>query len=335
VMLRWDGNAWSSIAHPHFPGNHLLYGADAPDSDDAWAVGFRLVPSGGGRTVVEHWDGTAWNVVHSPNPNPEGLNQLSGVKAVPFDRHTVWAVGSYTNPAASFGDLTLTLRRTSGRWRVVSSPNVTVDNHLEAVDATGPDDTWAVGWGSTSQFGGKALAIVLHWDGTRWTEASIPEPEDVMLFGVRALTPDDVWAVGHTYIGGPHWIPLVLHWDGVSWSRSAIPETENGGQLRDIVSLSGTDVYAVGFTGEGTFAETLALHWNGTSWSRQPTPNPGIGPKIFGAAALDPSTVWAVGYRYNPNLFVNQTMTLRSRVSRIRTPANVSGAPLATSVAPA
>jgi hypothetical protein len=35
-----------------------------------------------------------------------------------------------------------------------------------------------------------------------------------MLFGVEALAPDDVWAVGHTYIGGPHWIPLILHWDG-------------------------------------------------------------------------------------------------------------------------
>jgi hypothetical protein len=312
LVLRWDGNVWSSVAHPHFAGNHVLHGTDAPAGDDAWAVGSRLVPSGGGRTVVEHWDGTRWSVVRSPNPNPEGLNQLLGVKAVPSDPDTVWAVGSYTNPAASFGDLTLILRRTGGTWGETSSPNVTADNHLEAVDATGPDDAWAVGWGSTSQFGGTALAIVLHWDGAGWTEASVPNPEDVMLFGVRAVAPDDVWAVGHTYVGGPHWIPLALHWDGVSWSRSTIPETENGGQLRDIVSLTGTDVFAAGFAGEGTFSKTLVLHWDGDSWTRQPTPNPGTGPKILGAAALGPGTVWAVGYTYRPSLFGNQTMTLRS-----------------------
>lgn len=312
LVLRWDGSAWSRVAHPHFAGNHLLQGTDAPAADDAWAVGSRLVPTGGGRTVVEHWNGTRWTVVRSPNPNPEGLNQLLGVRAVPSDPDTVWAVGSYTNPTASFGDLTLTMRRAGGRWGEVPSPNVTADNHLEAVDATGPDDAWAVGWGSTSPFGGIALAIVLHWDGTRWVEATIPEPEQIMLFGVRAVAPDDVWAVGHTYVGGPHWIPLVLHWDGVSWSRSTIPETENGGQLRDIVALSETDVYAVGFAGEGTFSETLVLHWDGTSWTRQPTPNPGTGPKIYGAAALSPSTVWAVGYTYRPSLFANQTMTLRT-----------------------
>jgi hypothetical protein len=311
LLLRWDGNAWSPAAHPTFPGNHVLHGLDAPAADDAWAVGSRWVSSGGVRTVVEHWNGASWNVVPSPNPNPDGINQLLGVRAVPSTPDTVWAVGSYSNPATSYGDLTLILRHARGRWRAVSSPNVTADNHLEAVDATGPADAWAVGWGNTSPFGGAALAIVLHWNGTRWNKVSIPEPSSVMLFGVRALAPDDVWAVGHTYEGGAHWIPLILHWDGVSWSRATIPVFPNGGQLRDVVSLSATNVDAVGFAGEGSFAETLVLHWDGTSWTRQPTPSPGTGPKLFGAAAVGPSTVWAVGHRYKASLFANQTLTLR------------------------
>jgi hypothetical protein len=312
LILRWDGNAWSSVVHPHPPGNHLLQGVDAPTAGDAWAVGYRVVRTGGVKTVIEHWDGASWIVVRSPNPNRNGLNQLEAVRSVPSSPGTVWAVGSYSDPAASFGDLTLVLRRSGGRWRAVSSPNVTADNHLEAVDATGPNDAWAVGWGSTGQFGGTAIAIALHWNGTSWQNVSIPNPSQVMLFGVRALAPNDVWAVGHTYVGGPHWIPVILHWDGASWSRSTIPVPEFGGQLRDVVSFSATNVYAVGFSGEGTFAETLVLHWNGTSWTSQSTPSPGIGPKLFGGAVVGPSTVWAVGYRYEESVFANQTLTLRT-----------------------
>ena len=312
LVLRWNGNTWSSVAHPHFSTNHVLQGVDAPAANDAWAVGSRWVTSGGVRTLIQHWDGVRWSVVRSPNPNRGGINQLHAVKAVPSDPQTVWAVGSYDNAATPYGDLTLVLRRSGDVWRAVPSPNVTVDNHLEAVDASGPSDAWAVGWGSTSQFGGAAIAIVLHWNGTTWENVTIPQPSQVMLFGVRAVAPNDVWAVGHTYVGGPHWIPVILHWDGVSWSRAMIPVPEFGGQLRDVVSLSATNVYAIGFSGESGFAGTLVLHWDGTSWTTEPTPSPQSSPKLYGGAAIAPSTVWAAGYRYRPSLLANQTLTLRT-----------------------
>jgi hypothetical protein len=41
--------------------------------------------------VVEHWDGTSWSVVSSPNPNPQGNNSLVAVAAV--SASDVWAVG--------------------------------------------------------------------------------------------------------------------------------------------------------------------------------------------------------------------------------------------------
>jgi hypothetical protein len=300
------------VAHPHFSTNHVLRGVDASAPNDAWAVGSRWSATGGVQTLVEHWDGTRWSVVRTPNPNRTGINQLNAVKAVPSDPQTVWAVGSFSNPAGSYGELTLILRRSGGRWSTVPSPNVTADNHLEAVDATGPNDAWAVGWGNTSPFGGTAIAIVQRWNGSSWQAVSIPQPSPVMLFGVRAVAPDDVWAVGHTYVGGPHWIPLVLHWDGVSWSRATIPVPEFGGQLRDVVSLSPTNVYAIGFSGESGFAGTLVLRWNGSSWTGEATPSPASSPKLYGGAAIAPNTVWAVGYRFHQGLFDNQTLTLRA-----------------------
>jgi hypothetical protein len=133
-----------------------------------------------------------------------------------------------------------------------------------------------------------------------------------MLFGVEAVSPNDVWAVGHTYLGGAHWIPLILHWDGSNWSRATIPVFPNGGQLRDVVALSPTNVYAVGLDGEGFNASSLVLRWNGSTWSREVTPSPPVGAKLFGAASISPSTVWGVGYRYDSGLGLNRTLTLRT-----------------------
>jgi hypothetical protein len=312
LVLRWNGTAWASVAHPHFANNHMLLDVDATPAGIAYAVGNRWGASEGVRTVVERWDGTRWRVERTPNPDADGLNYLNGVRAVPSGGGSVWAVGSFSRPSGSYGELTLAMRRTGGTWRTVPSPNVTSDNHLEAVDATGPNDAWSVGWGNTSPFGGVALAIVQRWDGASWRNVSLPDPTQIMLFGVEAVATNDVWAVGHTDVGGPHWVPLVLHWNGSTWSEASIPIPEFGGQLRDVVALSPTNVYAVGFAGEGTFAETLVLHWDGTSWTRESTPSPEIGPKLFGAAAVGQSTVWAAGHRYDQDLFANRTLTLRS-----------------------
>ena len=310
VLLRWTGTAWVSQAHPGFAGNHTLDDVDAPSPNDAWAVGARYEPNYAGRTLVEHWDGTRWSVVASPNPGPNG-NHLSGVKAVPSDPATVWAVGSYGTPGSSIGTTNLILRRTAGGWQQFATPATTVMDALEAVDATGPADAWAVGSGFTHPFGGTSVAIVVRWNGVRWDSVRIPQPSPVALFGVEALAPNDVWAVGHTYPGGPFWIPVILHWNGTAWSRATIPPFPSGGQLRDVVALSPTNIYAVGTEGEGSNGRTLVLHWDGRSWTRQATPSPPVGPKLFGAA-VTPGAVWGVGYRYDQTAAANRTLTIRT-----------------------
>ena len=118
------------------------------------------------------------------------------------------------------------------------------------------------------------MAVTLRWNGTAWTSVPLPQPAQVMLFGVKAVAADDVWAVGHLYPGGPHWIPAIFHWDGSAWSRAVIPAFPNGGQLRDIVALSSSNVYAVGLDGEGLGARSLVLRWDGSTWTRENTPGP-------------------------------------------------------------
>ena len=73
----------------------------------------------------------------SPNPNPGGLNELRGVKSV---QGSLWAVGSYSRPNGSYGSIKLVAQRSStGVWRTFSTPAITAEDFLEAVDATGPD----------------------------------------------------------------------------------------------------------------------------------------------------------------------------------------------------
>src|SRR5438105_3022577 len=91
---RWNGTAWH--IKKAAPGTEL-YGVDAFAPSDVWAVGAVLTPSG--QTVVpltqiQHFDGSSWTVVPSPNVLVAGkliANILSDVSgSSPSD---IWALG--------------------------------------------------------------------------------------------------------------------------------------------------------------------------------------------------------------------------------------------------
>ena len=95
VSLHWNGTSWAvnTAARLRF-GGVVTVAALSPA--DVWAVGTGPgVPTGGfsahPTAVIEHWDGTSWTVVPSPNPNPQGNNGLVAVAGV--SASDVWAVG--------------------------------------------------------------------------------------------------------------------------------------------------------------------------------------------------------------------------------------------------
>src|SRR5437588_18376 len=85
---------WSVIPSPNVaPYNNAFSGVAAISANDAWAVGY----GGGGtgsvkQTLVEHWNGSEWSIVPSPNSDPLA-NHLDGVVAV--SAGDVWAVGDF------------------------------------------------------------------------------------------------------------------------------------------------------------------------------------------------------------------------------------------------
>jgi hypothetical protein len=61
---------------------------------NAWAVGMTLPSTCNPecKTLILHWNGTAWSPVPSPNPSAGYLNDLFSVVAI--CPHNAWAVGT-------------------------------------------------------------------------------------------------------------------------------------------------------------------------------------------------------------------------------------------------
>jgi len=69
---------------------------------------------------------------------------------------------------------------------------------------------------------GHAKTLILHWNGTRWTQVPSPSPAGLLgsnLVAVNALAPGNVWAVGNVLERGNDQT-LILHWNGTNWARS-------------------------------------------------------------------------------------------------------------------
>lgn len=91
----WDGTSWTvtATANPNAGGKeHLLYDVSAMSSNDVWVVGDYDAGQSGVQTLVEHWDGTTWSVVASPNATSSGFNALYCVAATDAG---IWAGGRY------------------------------------------------------------------------------------------------------------------------------------------------------------------------------------------------------------------------------------------------
>src|SRR4029453_15298905 len=91
------------------------------------------------------------------------------------------------------------MRWDGDRWLPVAAPSPgTTLNELRAVDASEPNDVWAVGR-TSSGLGEQPL--VLHFDGSEWSDVELPAEIDGVLNGVAAISPADVWAIGS--VGAP------------------------------------------------------------------------------------------------------------------------------------
>jgi len=287
--------SWTG-AQPPSPStmNNVLDSVVVLTPCDAWAVGYDTGSSGLNQTLTEHWDGSAWTVV--PSPDVAGLgNVLNGVRAV--SAADVWAVGASAAPGV---EQTLILHWDGHTWQQVTSPNPGTRAGLGAVRTVSATDAWAVGSFSNGNAG---QPLILHWDGQKWAQVTSPHPgTGGALSGVAATSASNAWAAG-TYFNGTAEQGFILHWNGQKWATQTIPNP--GGTAHDTslnavaANGAGGKAWAVGFYTNGTSDKTLILAWTGTKWAQQPSPTPGNGAFLDGAATTAAGNAWAVGSSNN------------------------------------
>ena len=275
--------------------NELL-GVWATSRTDAWAVGYHVqVRTDDSWPLTEHFNGTSWSIVISPQPD---FSYLSSVREItPTD---VWAVGSVLDQSGISQTLTMHWDGTS--WTIVPSPDVgPQSNQLNALAANSTSDVWAFG----SYFDTTAnayLTLALHWDGASWSVVPSPDVTGAnnQMLGGGSLGSTDVWAVGDAQ-GSSSPSALAERWNGSAWSIVATPNIGYS-IFRSVVPITHQDTWAFGYFYSGPYFAPLAEVWNGSTFSVSPTPTvSGQNTVINAAAAINATDVWAVGNTFLPD----------------------------------
>ncbi|WP_242900772.1 hypothetical protein [Actinomadura terrae] len=181
LVEHWDGESWSRVTVP-VPGagiHSLLNAISGRSSRDIWAIGTYENPTPTPNSLFAlHYDGVAWRAV----PMDQVADHTDGLYASPWSvvavgANDAWMVG-YTIGTGQRGG-TLTEHWDGERWRIVPSPfddpssTPTSSGSLFKVTARAPNDVWAGGSTYTVDDDhptGRNGALLLHWDGVRWTQ---------------------------------------------------------------------------------------------------------------------------------------------------------------------
>lgn len=166
----------------------------------------------------------------------------------------------------------------------------TVTGALEAVAATSATNAWAVG-----RVGTGSTALIVHWNGNKWSSVPTGAPAGTALHAVAASSASNAWALGEIYSGTGK--AVILHWNGHAWKQVSF-SAPAGSYLSSVSVTSPASAWAVGSYGTPT-DQMIALHWNGSAWRRVSLPRLPLssreGTALNGVSATSASNAWAVG----------------------------------------
>ncbi len=275
----FNGSSWSIVNAPDAylgssQGSDDLSGVAVLSPSNAWAVGTAAwnsslaIDSSFTMGLVEHWDGTRWNVVTLPSPVPSltaaawsilnsptaalptqaiGSWSLSGIDAL--SASNIWVVGSETpNVTTTLSEpRTLVEHWNGSTWNIVPTPDLTLNepmfdnsrratDSLTAITGTSSDNLWAVG-GALPQG-----TLTLHWDGSSWKIIPSPTTGNVRSYGnatpltSAAATGSAVWSVG----------AVLMEWNGAEWKPMYTVNGQQYGNLTGVAAPNSADLWAVG-----------------------------------------------------------------------------------------
>lgn len=328
----YDGSHWTRQRFPAPPNSEGVNGPFAMtmiSPTQGWAVGDTFIWYLGAQILTQvfyHYDGSAWRIDPadsqasagtpggSATPTPSNSQfyssdqiQLTGISATPSG--DAWATG-YIQTQDQNGDPSTTTgyiyHRVNGVWRLAQTlPRY----ELDGIQMTGPASGWIMGktverkkvittvpLTVTSE-----AAVVLGWNGSRWSPAAIPQPpqsQPSLTFSqIAASSPSNVWICaisnGSSYtINSPYASDngYLLHYDGARWSSVSLPQipfinpahdptTVNTVSFSYISPTPSGDLWIAGALwaqnqGQSGRSYYLLYHYVHGQWREVPTPNP-------------------------------------------------------------
>jgi hypothetical protein len=106
IAEQWNGRRWSVVSTPAPAGQYpswILSGVSCAGANNCFAVGFAgtiaFSTAAERQPLVEHWDGTQWSIMDTPNPSAPNNAELNGVTCP--NPTTCYAVGEYQSSAAT------------------------------------------------------------------------------------------------------------------------------------------------------------------------------------------------------------------------------------------
>lgn len=272
---------WTQVAAPSFhTGEDRILGMSAVSDSTIWSVG--MSDAGG---FVQRWGGSAWTTRLGPvfTDNYYAIAAAGG---------NVWVGGQHH---VGGDDFRTRIRRWNGSaWSTPATPNPSTNpdewNIIDGLAAISATNVWAVGSYSTVS---QTRPMILHWNGTAWSTATMPVGVQGRLHAVAANGPNDIWAVGD----GVGATSLAMHYNGVAWSVQTSDDPHPDRNSLVAVAHSPDDEWAAVGYGRDHPLAPLALGWDGiANWDSQIVSAPS-GTSLWGVAALGWSDMWAAGSR--------------------------------------
>src|SRR5262249_21928868 len=155
---------------------------------------------------------TTFTIVNTPD--------IGAVAALSADTETdIWAVPSNNSSKSLHFDGT--------KWSAVP---MIKSSRMNSVAVISFSDVWAVGEDNNKS----TVSQIQHFDGSSWT--IVPSPHFKLgesLISIKAISANDIFAVGFSNTNKNTQNPLVEHFDGATWKIVSTPNISHG-ELNDM-----------------------------------------------------------------------------------------------------
>jgi hypothetical protein len=231
-------------------------------------TGFTALASQGSASAA------AWQLMPAPS-----------IEALADSATSAWGLGTSTDGTVS------AVHWNGSAWTSQALPRTAVES---AIAGSGPRNAWVVG--SVHVGYDRYQPYITHFDGSAWTAFTLPDDgKSEMLTSVAMVSPTDVWAAG---------AHLLAHWNGSQWTRMArpAPAGATASQIQ-LVSASGTGLWAAGTAAVGGSTAEFAARWNGSSWAVTSTvaAAPGHWWEVYNISGSSPGEAWLSITDNDPN----------------------------------